>query len=276
VKELYDFFREAISADYDQSTFVKTHAVCLGRVHSTGLAIDGYPLTLSWVDDVEVLGRGALANSASPKYSNMRMIWVEAPDLPPDFVDHLRDPPAEKTMCHGMNSMPHLTCDHPISTVAPLGVRGVVMRASPEFERGRNRARARSARRRRRAGARRVGNDRAPNAQNTRPRCPSSTSERQFHIFGVKLKILHPCSCAALLRPPQALPLRSKQNLRRRHARTFRKSLRSEFIPRSRSPLGFDLSPLSFLLRPFCTPLTSSSCTLYLTPHLFNPQGSEA
>jgi hypothetical protein len=91
VKELYDFFAPAISEEYDQCTFVKTHAVCLGRVHSTGLAIDGYPLTLACFDKVDVLGRGALANSASLKDSNMIMIWVEAPDLPPDFIDHLRD-----------------------------------------------------------------------------------------------------------------------------------------------------------------------------------------
>jgi hypothetical protein len=91
VKELYEFFAKAMSAEYDQCTFVKTHAVCLGRVHSTGLAIDGFPLTLACFDNVAVLGRGALANSASLKDSNMRMIWIEAPDLPPDFVDHLRD-----------------------------------------------------------------------------------------------------------------------------------------------------------------------------------------
>ena len=91
VKELYDFFATAMSAEYDHCTFVKTHAVCLGRVHSTGLAIDGFPLTLACFDSVAVLGRGALANSGSLKDSNMRMIWVEAPDLPPDFVEHLRD-----------------------------------------------------------------------------------------------------------------------------------------------------------------------------------------
>ena len=43
--------------------FMPTHAVCLGRTHVTGLLIDGYPLTSSNFDDVETLGRGALANS---------------------------------------------------------------------------------------------------------------------------------------------------------------------------------------------------------------------
>jgi hypothetical protein len=90
--------RESVSklcADYgvvsDLPQFERTHAVCLGRTHCTGLLIDGYPLTLAEFDEVEIVGRGALANSGSPKESNMRMVWVEAPDLPPDYVDHLRD-----------------------------------------------------------------------------------------------------------------------------------------------------------------------------------------
>jgi hypothetical protein len=91
VKKLFDHFSLEMSAQYDWTTFVKSHAVCLGRTHVTGLFIDGYPLTLPCFDDVEVLGRGALANSGSPKDSNMRMVWVEAPDLPTDFVNHLRD-----------------------------------------------------------------------------------------------------------------------------------------------------------------------------------------
>jgi hypothetical protein len=71
--------------------FQSTHAVCLGRTHITDQLIDGYPFTLSNFDDVEIVGRGALANSGTAKESNMKMVWVEAPDLPPDFVDHLRD-----------------------------------------------------------------------------------------------------------------------------------------------------------------------------------------
>jgi hypothetical protein len=70
--------------------FERTHAVCLGRTHCTGLLIDGYPLTLSNFDHVAIVGRGALANSGTPRESNMIMVWVEAPDLPPDYVDHLR------------------------------------------------------------------------------------------------------------------------------------------------------------------------------------------
>jgi len=71
--------------------FERTHAVCLGRTHCTGLLIDGYPFTLANFDQVEIVGRGALANSGTLKESNMIMVWVEAPDLPPDFVDHLRN-----------------------------------------------------------------------------------------------------------------------------------------------------------------------------------------
>jgi hypothetical protein len=91
VKELYDHFSNEMLVYYDPVSFVRSHAVCLGRTHVTGLLIDGYPLTLPCFDDVEVLGRGALANSGSPRDSNMRMVWIEAPDLPTDFVDHLRD-----------------------------------------------------------------------------------------------------------------------------------------------------------------------------------------
>jgi hypothetical protein len=90
VKKVYDHFRDQMSKEYD-GFFVQSHAVCLGRTHRTGLLIDGYPLTLSCFDDVDILGRGALANSASPKDSNMSMVWVEAPDLPIDVIDHLRD-----------------------------------------------------------------------------------------------------------------------------------------------------------------------------------------
>lgn len=89
VKELLDFF----GVDPEAFEFRKTHAVCLGRVHVTGLMIDGYPLTLPQFDDVvEVnVGRGALANSASPKDSNTKLVWVDAPDLPVDPVDNLRN-----------------------------------------------------------------------------------------------------------------------------------------------------------------------------------------
>ena len=42
------------------------------------------------------------------------------------------------------------------------------------------------------AGGRGVGSRSSPNAPNTRPRCPSRTSEHQFRFFGVKLKIFAP------------------------------------------------------------------------------------
>jgi hypothetical protein len=87
VKELLDFF----SVDPEALDFHKSHAVCLGRVHVTGLMIDGYPLTLPVFDEVvEVMvGRGALANSASLTDSNTKLVWVDAPDLPLDPVNNL-------------------------------------------------------------------------------------------------------------------------------------------------------------------------------------------
>ena len=71
--------------------FQKTHAVCLGRTHVTGLQIDGYPLTLDVFDDVLDVGRGALANSGTTRESSMRMVWFEAPDLDRDVINHLSD-----------------------------------------------------------------------------------------------------------------------------------------------------------------------------------------
>jgi hypothetical protein len=71
--------------------FQKSHAVCLGRVHVTGLQIDGYPLTLEVFDNVLDVGRGALCNSGTPAESNMRMVWLEAPDLTVDPINHLAD-----------------------------------------------------------------------------------------------------------------------------------------------------------------------------------------
>jgi hypothetical protein len=71
--------------------FKKSHAVCLGRVHVTGLQIDGYPLTLQMFDNVLDVGRGALCNSGTPAESNMKMVWLEAPDLTVDPINHLAD-----------------------------------------------------------------------------------------------------------------------------------------------------------------------------------------
>jgi hypothetical protein len=71
--------------------FKRTHAVGLGRSGSIDVFIDGYPLTLPIFDCEPCIGRGALANSASPTESNMRMEWHDAPDLPLDVVDKIRD-----------------------------------------------------------------------------------------------------------------------------------------------------------------------------------------
>lgn len=87
VEELYQKY----GVDPRAETFKKTHAVCLGRVHVTGLQIDGYPLTLPIFDDVPDIGRGALCNSGTPQESNMKMVWLEAPDLMGDPINHLAD-----------------------------------------------------------------------------------------------------------------------------------------------------------------------------------------
>ena len=87
VADLY----EEHGVDPRAEPFRKSHAVCLGRVHVTGLQIDGYPLTLPVFDDVLDIGRAALANSGTPQESNMKMVWWEAPDLIPDLINHLAD-----------------------------------------------------------------------------------------------------------------------------------------------------------------------------------------
>lgn len=83
---------QRLNFDYDSSVdFHDTHAVRLGRLQSLDIVIDGYPLCDPRFDDELWVGRGALANSASPEDSNMILIWVEAPDLPPDPVDNVRN-----------------------------------------------------------------------------------------------------------------------------------------------------------------------------------------
>ena len=41
------------------------------------------------LDAVPDVGRMALANSASPKHSNMEFVWVPAPDLPHDYITNI-------------------------------------------------------------------------------------------------------------------------------------------------------------------------------------------
>jgi hypothetical protein len=77
--------------DPESTEFQKTHALCLGRTHITDLVIDGYHLSLPVFDKEELIGRGAVANSGTPKESNMICVWVRAPDLPPDPITKIRD-----------------------------------------------------------------------------------------------------------------------------------------------------------------------------------------
>jgi hypothetical protein len=86
VKHLFDSYNfDPASVD-----FKRTHAVGLGRSSSLDVFIDGYPLTLDIFDSEPCIGRGAMANSASPTASNMKMEWHDAPDLPLDIVDNVR------------------------------------------------------------------------------------------------------------------------------------------------------------------------------------------
>jgi hypothetical protein len=93
------FERQAVKRLFHKHTFdpasiefKRTHAVGLGRLtHSIGVLIDGYPLTLPIFDGEPCIGRGAQANSASPQESNMKMEWHDAPDLPLDLVDKIRN-----------------------------------------------------------------------------------------------------------------------------------------------------------------------------------------
>ena len=88
VKRLFDKH----NFDPESIEFKRTHAVGLGRLtHSVGILIDGYPLTLPIFDCEPCIGRGALANSANLQQSCMIMEWHDAPDLPLDLVDGLRN-----------------------------------------------------------------------------------------------------------------------------------------------------------------------------------------
>ena len=87
LKDVY----EKYSYDPESTAFHSTHALCVGRTHVTGLVIDGYHTTLEFFDDVAFMGRGAMANSANGKESNMIMKWVRSPHFPRDVVTKISD-----------------------------------------------------------------------------------------------------------------------------------------------------------------------------------------
>jgi hypothetical protein len=60
-----------IDRERNNTPFQKTHAVRVGRRHESGLMVDGGPLTHPCLDHVKGVGRMALANSGSPRTSNM-------------------------------------------------------------------------------------------------------------------------------------------------------------------------------------------------------------
>ena len=75
------------------SKFKKSHSVSLGRNHLSGLVIDGFPLCDPILDsNIDSLGRFALCNSASSDATaNVKLKWVQAPDLPVDVVNNISD-----------------------------------------------------------------------------------------------------------------------------------------------------------------------------------------
>jgi hypothetical protein len=87
VKQVFD----AYGYDPSATPYQKCYSVSLCCMRSSTLAIDGYGLTLALFDSETVVGRGALANSGTPITSNMKIEWHDAPDLPMDLIDHVRD-----------------------------------------------------------------------------------------------------------------------------------------------------------------------------------------
>lgn len=77
--------------DHEANTFHTSHALCLGRTHVTDLVIDGFHTTLECFDQEVFMGRGAMANSASAKQSNMMLVWVKSPNFPRDVVTKISD-----------------------------------------------------------------------------------------------------------------------------------------------------------------------------------------
>ena len=87
-KFLTDLFSR-LSFDPEAEPFHPSHALRLGRRHSTDFVIDGYPTTDARFDFIEFMGRAALANSASAKESNMICVWVKSPNYPPDLIEKI-------------------------------------------------------------------------------------------------------------------------------------------------------------------------------------------
>jgi hypothetical protein len=87
---LTDLFSR-LQYDPEAEPFHPSHALRLGRRHTTDFVIDGYPTTDARFDCTEFMGRGALANSANAKESNMICVWVKSPNFPPDLIEKISD-----------------------------------------------------------------------------------------------------------------------------------------------------------------------------------------
>jgi hypothetical protein len=75
------------------AAFQKSHALCLGQTHLSGLVIDGGPLCDPSLDHVrDKRGAFAAANSAaSASAANAKPIWVKAPHFIVDKINNLSD-----------------------------------------------------------------------------------------------------------------------------------------------------------------------------------------
>jgi hypothetical protein len=73
--------------------FQKTHALCLGQTHLSGLVIDGYPLCDPSLDNIRnKRGAFAAANSAaSASAANAKPLWLKSPQFKPDRINNLAD-----------------------------------------------------------------------------------------------------------------------------------------------------------------------------------------
>ncbi len=91
VPTLKQFFCQYPTLDrsISPSPFRKSHALCVGGTHVSGLFIDGFPLCHPCLDPCyDRLGKFSLANSASShSAANMKPVWILSPHLPPDKIN---------------------------------------------------------------------------------------------------------------------------------------------------------------------------------------------
>lgn len=87
----FQFQNLNLDREVSGAVFQKSHALCLGQTHLSGLVIDGGPLCDPRLDHVrDRRGAFAAANSAaSASAANAKPIWVKAPHFPRDKINNL-------------------------------------------------------------------------------------------------------------------------------------------------------------------------------------------